>query len=162
MAFGRGILAGACVGALALAGLSACGAEEHANDLRPAPPVRVSVAVTDSAITVTPDRIGVGPEEAKIIPQNKGQKQPNIPGDKVPLNVVFVSANLTHDEGKLQVTGPRTATSGALVADGNNLFQIGLPTGIYKISAKGIPGAEPATLAVGPYRASSQNDLLLP
>jgi hypothetical protein len=146
---------------LALTGLSACGAEEHTNDLRPAPPVRVSVAVSDDSVTVTPARIAFGPEKTKLPPQNKEQSQPDI-GDNGPLTVVFVSANLTQDEAKLKVTGPRTATSGPLVANGNNLFQIGLPTGVYKVSAEGISGAEPASLAVGPFRASSQNDLLLP
>jgi len=161
MALGRGIAAGACASALALVGLSACGAEDHANDPRPAPPVRVSVAINDDSITVAPSRIAIGPERSKIIPQNKDQPQPDI-GDDRPLDVVFVSANLTHENAKLQLTGPKSATSGPLVATGNNLFQVGLPTGVYRVSAKGIPGAEPARLTVGPFRASSQNDLLLP
>ena len=97
----------------------------------------------------------------KIPPRNKGQPQPNI-GDDRPLTVVFVSANLTRDDAKLQLTGPRNATSGPLVATGNNLFQVGLPTGVYRVSAEGIPGAKPARLSVGPFRASSQNLLLLP
>lgn len=155
-------MAGACAGALALAGLSACGAEEHPNEARPAPPVRVSVAINDDSVTVAPRRIAFGPERAKVIPQNKDQPQIDI-GDDRPLDVVFVSANLTSDEAKLQVTGAgKEATSGPLVATGNNSFQVGLPTGTYKVSAKGIPGAGSATLTVGPFRASSQNDLLLP
>ena len=72
MALGRGIAVGACVGALALAALG-CGAEEHANDPRPAPPIRVSVAISNDSITVTPSQIGVGPEERrKQIQQNRG------------------------------------------------------------------------------------------
>lgn len=154
-------MAGACVGAMALGGLSACGAEEHVNDPRPAAPVRVSVAVAEDSITVTPSRIAFGPEESKQIPQNQGQAQKDI-GDEGPLNVVLVSANLTPDEAKLKITGPKNRTSGPLVANGNNSFQVGLPTGTYTVSAEGVPGAEPAKLMVGPYRASSQNDLLLP
>lgn len=151
---------GACVGAVALAAIG-CGAQEHANEPRPSPPVRVSVAVNPDSITVTPSRIGIGPEKTKIIPQNKDQPQPDIGGD-APLNVVFVTANLTPDDSRLHISGPNSATSDLLVANGNNSFQVGLPTGIYRISAEGIPGAEPARLAVGAFRASSQNDVLLP
>jgi hypothetical protein len=52
--------------------------------------------------------------------------------------------------------------SGPLVAKGNASLQTDLPTGIYRISAAGLPDAEPARLAVGPYRTSSENDLLQP
>ena len=65
-------------------------------------------------------------------------------------------------DSRLHISGPDSATSDLLVANGNNSFQVGLPTGVYRISAEGIPGAEPARLAVGPFRASSQNDVLLP
>jgi hypothetical protein len=146
---------------LALFALTGCGAQEHANDPRPAPPTRVSVAINEDSITVTPSRIGIGPEREKLTPQNKDQPQPDI-GDDGPLNVVFVSANLTGTDSKLEIHGPRSATSGLLVANGNNLFQVGLPTGIYRITAADLPGAEAARLTVGPFRASSQNDLLLP
>ncbi len=153
-------MAGVCVGALALASFG-CGAEEHANEPRPGPPVRVSVAITGDAITVQPSKIGLGPEQSSQIPQNKGQAQPPI-HSKAPLNVVFVSANLTTTDSKLRIQGPKTTASGPLVANGNGSYQVGLPTGSYTVSAEGIPGAKTATLTVGPYRASSQNDLLLP
>ena len=153
-------MAGACVGALALAALG-CGAEEHANDPRPAPPTRVSVAISQGSLTVTPDRIALGPEARSQIPQNKGQPQPAIKTDE-PLNVVFVSANLTDKSSKLVLHGPKDATSGPLVANGNGSFQVALPTGSYRVSAAGLPGAEPAKLLVGSFRGSSQNDVLLP
>ena len=161
MALGRGILAGACVSALALAGLG-CGAEEHANDPRPAPPTRVSVAITDDSITVQPSKIAFGPEESKLIPQNQGQPQPAI-RTNAPLDVVFVSANLTRTDSKLEIDGPKkSATSGLLVSNGNGSYLASLPTGSYKLTAADIPGSKAATLTVGPYRASSQNDVLLP
>jgi hypothetical protein len=37
-----------------------------------------------------------------------------------------------------------------------------LPAGSDTIAAAGMPGARPAHLTVGRYRASSQNDVLLP
>ena len=151
---------GACVAALSVAALG-CGAEEHVNDPRPSPPVRVSVAVHSDSITVTPPRVGFGPEKSKLIEQNEDQPQPAIEGDE-PLTVVFVSANLTSTDSKLEISGPRDTTSGLLVANGNGSYQAALPSGRYTISAADIPGAKPASFAVGPYRASSQNDVLLP
>jgi hypothetical protein len=160
MALGRGIAAGACVGALALASIG-CGAEEHKNEQRPAPPVRLSVAIQTDSITVTPSRVGIAPEKSKLIEQNRSEEQPAIRTDK-PLVVVFVSANLTPNDSKLVIHGPKDAASGLLVANGNGSFQTALPTGAYTVSAADIPGARPAKLLVGPYRASSQNDVLLP
>ena len=160
MALGRGIATGACVATLALTAFG-CGAEERPNDPRPAPPTRVSVAIGKDSVTVTPSRIGMGPERDKLIQQNRKQAQPPI-HTRAPLNVVFVSANLTPTDSKLEIHGPKDATSGLLVANGNGTYQAALPTGTYTVSAADIPAAKPATLVVGSYRASSQNDVLLP
>jgi hypothetical protein len=160
MALGRGIAVGACVGVLGLAALG-CGAEEHANVARPAAPVRVSVSISEESITVTPAKIGVGEERHRQIEQNRSESQPAIKTDK-PLVVVFVSANLTRSDTKLVIHGPKDSGSGLLVANGNGSYQTALPTGSYTVSAAGIPRAAPAKLVVGPYRASSQNDVLLP
>jgi hypothetical protein len=160
MGLGRGIAVGACVGALSLASLG-CGAEEHANTPRPAPPVRVSVAIHSDSITVTPSKVGLGPEKSKLIEQNEDQPQPAIDTDK-PLTVVFVSANLTRTDSKLEIRGPKSTSSSLLVANGNGSYQTALPTGRYTVAAADIPGAKPARFLVGPYRASSQNDVLLP
>jgi hypothetical protein len=103
----------------------------------------------------------MGPERKELIQQNRRQPQPPIQGAG-PLDVVFVTANLTPTNSKLEIHGPKNATSGLLVGEGNNTYQAALPTGTYRVSAAGMPGAKPATLTVGPYRASSQNDLLLP
>src|SRR3954453_19137400 len=162
MALGRGIVAGACTGALALGVLAGCGAETHPNEQRPSPPTRVSVAIHDDSITVAPKRVGIGPDDKQLIPQNKDQPQPDIDTD-APLSVVFVSANLTRTDSKLLIRGgSKDTASGLLVANGNNSFQVGLPTGTYRISAEDLPDAKPVSLVVGPYRASSQNDILLP
>jgi hypothetical protein len=138
-----------------------CGAQEHANEPRPQPPTRVSVTVTPRAITVQPPRIAFGPEPSQQIPQNQHAGQPQI-HSKAPLNVVFVAANMTTSDSKLELHGPQDATSGPLVANGNGSFQASLPTGAYVVRAAGIPGATPVRFTVGPYRSSSQNDVLLP
>ncbi|HEU5143170.1 MAG TPA: hypothetical protein VFU04_08445 [Solirubrobacterales bacterium] len=160
---GRSVLACA-LAALALAALAAsgCGTEEHANEPRPQPPTRVSVSISESAITVQPPRIAIGPEPSQQIPQNVDVEQPRV-RSKVPLDVVLVAANLTDVDSQLEVRGPRAeATSGSLVANGAVNLQAQLPTGVYMVSAADVPSAKPAKLVVGPYRSSSENDVLLP
>jgi hypothetical protein len=138
-----------------------CGSEEHPNEPRSQPPTRVSVTVTPKAITVQPPRIAMGPEPSQQIPQNQHAAQPQVKS-KAPVDVVFVTANLTDFDSKLEVRGPKDAKSGALVANGNNSLLSSLPTGVYEVSAADIPSAKPVRFTVGPYRSSSENDLLLP
>jgi hypothetical protein len=157
---GRTAAAGA-LAALALT-VAGCGAQEHANDPRPQPPTRVSISITNDEITVIPHRIAIGPEPTQQIPQNVHAGQPSVRSN-APLDVVFVAANLTDDASRLQVRGVQTdVSSERLIANGAVTLQTALPTGLYKISAEGIAGVKPATLAVGPYRSSSENNLLLP
>lgn len=147
------------VAALVLAG---CGTEEHANEARPQPPTRVSVSISEGEVTVEPGRIAIGPEPSQQIPQNVDVEQPVVKGD-APLDVVFVAANLTDVASTLEVRGPRgEATSGPLVANGTISMQTKLPTGVYTVTAADIPAARAARLVVGPYRSSSENDVLLP
>ena len=162
MGRGRGKLAAVCaIGALALA-VAGCGTEERANEPRPQPPTRVSVAVSEEAVTVQPPRIAIGPEPTQQIPQNRHAGQPPV-RSKAPLYIVIVAANLTDVDSALQVRGAgKEASSGPLVANGNITLQTTLPTGVYTVSAADIPGAKPARFVVGPYRSSSENDVLLP
>jgi hypothetical protein len=158
----RGRIIGACgLAALAFA-TAGCGAQEHENDPRPQPPTRVSVSVTENGITVIPARIAFGPEPTQQIPQNAHAGQPPVQS-KAPLDVVFVVANLTDRPSRLEVRGPETdVPSERLIANGAVTLQTALPAGLYRISAAGIPRAKPASLGVGSYRSSSENDLLLP
>jgi len=139
-----------------------CGSEEHVNDPRPQSPTRVSVAISEDAITVQPPRISIGPEPTQQIPQNQHAGQPSVRSD-LPLDIVIVAANLTDVDSHLEVRGNgKDLSSEPLFANAGVTLQTTLPTGIYKISAADIPAAKPATLVVGPYRSSSKNDLLLP
>jgi hypothetical protein len=158
----RAAAALACAaGALALLG-AGCGASEHVNDPRPQPPTRVSVAIGEKAITVQPPQIAIGPEPTQQIPQNQHAGQPVVRSG-APLNVVLVAANLTDVDSRLELRGDgRHYSSEPLYANANGTLQTILPTGVYRISAAGIPGAKPAKLVVGPRRTSSQNDVLLP
>ena len=153
-------LAGVLVAA-ALIG-TGCGVESHSNDPRPQPPTRVSVTVSDGAVNVQPPRIAIGPEPHQQIPQNAHAGQPAVRSN-APLNVVFVAANLTDVDSHLLVRGGgKSLSSRPLYADNNTTLQAILPTGVYTVSAADVPSAKPAKLVVGPYRTSSQNDLLLP
>jgi hypothetical protein len=145
----------------ALAFLVGCGAVERTNDPRPSPPVRVSVTISPSEVTVQPRAIGIGPDRTQQIPQNVHAAQPPI-RTNAPLTVAIVSANLTDIPTRLEIRGPKDAVSGPLVANGNGTLQVDLPTGVYILTAADMPGAKPARLAIGPFRASSQNDVLLP
>lgn len=149
------------VGALALLG-TGCGAETHVNDPRPQPPTRVSVAIGADAISVQPRRIAIGPEPTQQLPQNQNVSQPTV-RSKAPLNVVLVATNLTDVDSRLEVRGPgKDLSSRPLYRNANVSLQAILPTGVYRVSAADMPSVKPAKLVVGPYRSSSENDLLLP
>ena len=162
MVLGRARVAGGgALAALILALVGAgCGAESHPNEPRPAVPTRISVTIGKGGIVVKPGVIGVGPEKHQQLPQNQNHSQPPIKTE-APLDVVFVTANQTGNEEKLVIKGPRNTTSAPITANSPATFSTELPTGKYTIAASGAGGA-PATLKVGPYRARSQNDLLLP
>ncbi len=152
---------GVALSAMALLG-AGCGSSGHANEPRPQPPTRISVTIGEGAVTVQPPRIAIGPEPTQQIPQNQHAGQPRVRSD-APLNVVFVAANLTDVDSHLRVRGNgKDLTSQPLYANAGVTLQSILPTGVYRVSAAGIPAAKPAKLVVGPYRTSSENDLLLP
>ncbi len=152
----------AVAGAIALALVGAgCGAQSHPNDQRPQAPTRVSVTITPRAVVVDPVKIGFGPERTQQIPQNQNHPQPPIDTDAA-LTTVIVSANQTRSNARLEIRGPRDASSEPIPATSPGTMQADLPTGTYIIAAAGVPSARPGKLVVGPYRASSQNDVLLP
>jgi hypothetical protein len=139
-----------------------CGAETHPNDPRPQVAIRVSVTITPKAVTVQPLAVGVGPARRQQIPQNQNHPQPPIKGDKRPLTVAIVAANQTRTDSRLEIRGPVDDRSGPILAGSPGTLQTDLPTGTYTISAADIPGARPGKLVVGSFRASSENDVLLP
>jgi hypothetical protein len=147
------------IGASALA--AGCGSGRHPNEQRPQVSTRVSVSITPRGVEVQPGRVAFGPQRNQQIPQNQNHPQPPI-RTRAPLNVTFVTANQTTVDSHLVIRGARKASSDPVFAHSPSTFQVELPTGSYLISAPGIPDARPGRLTVGPYRASSQNDVLLP
>ncbi len=162
MGIRRGRLAAVCASVAVGLTAAGCGTEEHANEARPQPPTRVSVSVSEDAVTVEPGRIAIGLEPDQQIPQNIDAEQPRARAG-TPLDVVLVAANLTDVDSRLEVRGPKAdAESKLLVANGAITMQAQLPTGIYTVTAADVPAAKPGKLVVGPFRSSSENDVLLP
>lgn len=149
----------ALIGATAL--LLGCGESRHANQQRPNVSTRVSVTVGSGELLVQPGRIGEQAESTQEIPQNVEHPAPPIKTTK-PLDVTFVIANQTAHATTVQVLRQSQQLASVKVEPRSpGTVQAELPTGTYTISAAGTQGA-PAKLTVGKYRASSQNDVLLP
>jgi hypothetical protein len=146
------------VGAALLVG---CGESRHVNEQRPQVSTRVSVTINPKEVIVQPGRVAFGPERNQQIPQNQDHGQPPIKTDK-PLDLTLVAANQTATDTHLRIRGDKEAESATIFARSPGTFGVELPTGSYTISAAGMPEARPAHLTVGSYRASSQNDVLLP
>jgi hypothetical protein len=152
----------AAVGLLGAAAiLAGCGESRHANEQRPQVSTRVSVTINPGEVIVQPTKVAFGPEPHQQIPQNYGQPQPPIKTRK-PLDLVLVAANQTTKDTQLKIRGDKQAESETIYAHSPGTYGVQLPTGSYTISAVGMPEARPAHLTVGSYRASSQNDVLLP
>ncbi|HMI80820.1 MAG TPA: hypothetical protein VK480_03445 [Solirubrobacterales bacterium] len=148
------------VGTVAL--LAGCGESRHANEQRPQVSTRVSVTISSKEVIVQPVAVGTGPDATQEIPQNQDHPEPPIE-TKRPLDVTFVAANQTATDIRLLVQGGgESARSETIFARSPGIFQVDLPTGSYTVTAVNMPEARPAHLKVGSYRASSQNDVLLP
>jgi hypothetical protein len=155
----RALAAVGLVGVVVL--LFGCGESRHDNEQRPPGSTRVSVTINEKEVIVQPVRIAFGPEPHQEIPQNEDDPEPPIETKK-PLDVTLVAANQTAKNTQLKIRGEKEAETGTIFARSPGSFGVELPTGSYTISAVGMPGARPAQLTVGSYRASSQNDVLLP
>jgi hypothetical protein len=144
--------------------LAGCGESRHANDQRPQVSTRVSVVIKSDEVVVQPLKIAMGPEKFQEIPQNEEHPEPPLKNSKGPLDVTFVAANQTTTDAELKIKGGAGSgiESETVFANSPGSFQLDLPTGNYTITAVGLPEAQPAHLKVGPYRASSQNDVLTP
>lgn len=161
---GAGGVRAAAIAALvaATALLLGCGEDRHANQQRPTGSVRVSVTVLGDELLVQPGEVGQRAEATQEIPQNVEHPEPPIKTTK-PLDVVFVIANQTARAATVKVMQRSDQLAGAKVeARSPGTMHAELPTGSYTISAGGATKARPAHLTVGKYRASSQNDVLLP
>jgi hypothetical protein len=127
--------------ALALAGLiavsvAACGEDDFKNNPRPPAQIEVSANVTKQRVQVSPTKFGAG-------------------------LVNFTVANLSGEPIRFSVTGPKRASTVEIQPGAPDSLKMNLTEGTYEASASR-PGIRSTTLRVGPERASSQNELLLP
>lgn len=159
----RGRARAAGVGVIVACALVAagCGASNHPNEPRPAVSTRLSVTISPRAVIVRPGSVGNGPEESQQIPQNEGQPQPRI-DTKAPMSVTIVAANQTGSDTHLVIRGRKKLESETIFARSPATIPTSLPTGSYTVVAADVRGARPGHFTIGPYRASSQNELLLP
>lgn len=141
--------------------LGGCGESRHDNEQRPQVSTQVSVTISPKEVIVQPVKVGMEAEKFQEIPQNQGYPEPPIKTD-APLDVIFIAANQTGTDTRLKIDGTKSTKSETVFARSPGKFQVDLPAGSYTISAVGLPEARPARLTVGSYRASSQNDVLLP
>jgi hypothetical protein len=149
----------AVVGAALLVG---CGESRHDSNQRPNVSTRVSVTINSKELIVQPTKVGLEAERTQEIPQNEDHGEPPIK-TKAPLDLTIVAANQTATDTELRITGSgENAESDTVFAHSPGTFGFDLPAGNYTISAVKMPEARPAHLKVGSYRASSQNDVLLP
>lgn len=151
----------AVVAVLGAALLVGCGESRHANEPRPQVSTRISVTINPNELIVQPTEIGTKAEPTQEVEQNEGNPAPPIK-TKAPLDVTVVAANQTAKDTKLKITGTKDGESETIYAHSPGTFGFNLPAGNYTVSAVGMPQAGSAQLTVGTYRASSQNDLLLP
>jgi len=155
----RALAVAAVLGAALLVG---CGESRHGNEQRPNVATRVSVTISPKALIVQPTKVGLEAERTQEIPQNEDHAEPPIKTKK-PLELTIVAANQTATDTELKITGSgKEAESDTVFAHSPGTFGFELPAGSYTISAVEMPEARPAHLTVGSYRASSQNDVLLP
>jgi hypothetical protein len=135
------LAAGGASLALLVAG---CGEDDFANDPRPAVPVEVTGSIKDSGVTVSPRREGAGP--LRLILANLTDRA---------LTVTLEGEDVI--ERVSQVQPQDTATIQKTLASGEYEVRAGTSRAVSIGDA--IP---PATLTIGPERASSSDELLLP
>jgi hypothetical protein len=133
----RGRLAALAVPA-ALAGvlLAGCGAEEFKNNPRIAAPIEVSARVDSDRVQVAPNKFGAG-------------------------LVNFTVANLSGSPVKFSISGPTNGSTVEIQPGAPDYLKLNLKEGTYEATASKAK-IRPATIEVGPERASSQNELLEP
>jgi hypothetical protein len=129
--------------ALAVGGLAGCGGgDKFANKPRPAVPIQLSGVITNSRVTVSPNRVGAGP--VIIIVSNQTQRSHTI---------------ILEGENSRDTVGPVNPLDTARI-------QQTLSQGTYEVRAGSSQAApkeiRPAKLVIGPPRQSSSGDVQLP
>jgi hypothetical protein len=132
--------------AIACGGAAGCGGsdEDFANRPRPAAPINVTAAVSDSKVSVSPRTFGAGP--IVVIVSN----QPT-----APQTVTIETDELGGDQPGLR------RSTGRIGPRGTATMKVDVREGSYAVSTSG-GGIRPAAVEVGEPRPSAQDQLLQP
>jgi hypothetical protein len=130
-------------GAVALTGLSGCGDnDKFANKPRPPVPLQLTGVITDSRVTVSPNRVGAGPVTITVSNQTQRSHTITLEGESIRETIGPVNPL---DTGRIQQT----------LAQGTYESRAG--------SSQAMPKEiRAARLQIGPPRKSSSGDVLLP
>lgn len=116
--------------------LAGCGAKDFPNNPRPPTPIEVSARVDAKRVQVAPTHFGAG-------------------------IVNFTIANLSGSAVTFNVSGPTEGSTSGIEPGTPDLLRMNMKEGTYRVTASKTK-IKPATITVGPERASSQNQLLEP
>jgi hypothetical protein len=131
-------------GVLLMLAAAGCGDGDFANDPRPPTPVEMSAVISDDGVTLSPRREGAGPVLITFVNQTDRAHTITVEGEDV-----------------IERTAPIQPQDTATI-------QKTLRPGVYEVRAGSSRAVDiqdqipPATLTIGPERAGSNNDLLLP
>jgi hypothetical protein len=131
---------GVLIGAL----VAGCGGSDFKNKPRPPVPIQLTGVITDSNVTVSPAKFGAGP--VTLVISNQTQ----------------TSHTVTMEGAPLQKRATATQTVGPINPLDTANIQQNLKQGKYVVKVSSNGHIKPATIVVGPPRASSSNTLLLP
>ena len=131
--------------AAALVTVAGCGGGgDYKNDPRPPAPINVTAAITNSKVSVSPERFGAGPIVLVISNQSSSAQE-----------VTFETDELGGSEPG------RTFSTTPINPRGTASLKVDVRQGNWKLGTKD-GGVRPAALRVGKQRDSAQNDLLQP
>ena len=120
------------------------GGEDFENKPRPPAPIQLTGVITDSSVTVEPNKLGAGPVSILIVNNSKQSHTITLEGGP---------HNTTEEVGPVN---PRDTAR----------VQESLEEGTYTVKAGSDAAAQraikPATLTIGPKRESSSGQVLLP
>jgi hypothetical protein len=123
--------------ALGLGATGCGGRDDFENEPRQPAPIEITASIKDRAVEVSPSDVGAG-------------------------LATFTIANLSDDPAQLTISGPTDDASNEIPPGGTGNLKATLREGTYEVSAGEDARPRSGELEVGPERASSQNELLLP
>ena len=130
---------------LALVAVGGCGSGgDYKNDPRPPAPINVTAAITNSKVSVSPQRFGAGP--VVLVISNQSSK----------------AQEVTFETNELGGSKPgRTFSTTPINPRGTATLKVDVRQGDWKLGTRD-GGIRAAAVSVGKQRASAQNDLLQP